>query len=215
MNPLDDFRENIGKYTNTIYRLLVIHLFCISSALSIMSLPMNYMLWMVMILAIILHFKVLQSVYKISALYEKMASFLLDPTAFQFYQLDQKLNQDSEKLQQYTVEKAMTTMEFKKSTEFVKKYQHYHQVKKFLDNAYFIYFAVYIFGLRPFFSFLHLTSWIWQLILFCPMLFYWFYPFYANAWKTLSNGRKLSIAMLSYTLKKVIEQIDSDYFVEE
>jgi cation transport ATPase len=173
------------------------------------------MLWMVMILAIILHFKVLQSVYKISALYEKMASFLLDPTAFQFYQLDQKLNQDSEKLQQYTVEKAMTTMEFKKSTEFVKKYQHYHQVKKFLDNAYFIYFVVYIFGLRPFFSFLHLTSWIWQLILFCPMLFYWFYPFYANAWKTLSNGRKLSIAMLSYTLKKVIKSLDSDYFVVE
>lgn len=218
MNPWDDFRENIGKNTKTIYRCVIIHALCICAALFHLSLPTTFAPWIVIILAIILHFKVLQSVYKISELYEKVASLLLDPTAFQFYKLDQKLNQDSEKLQQITIEKAKKTMDSSKSREFINKYRRYHRVKRNVDTAFFVYAIFYIFGLRSLSSFLHLTSWIWQLIFDSPFLVYWFGPFYVHTWKTVRNGRNLSIAMLSFTLKKImclgdgvtdIKQIDS------
>lgn len=215
MSPWDDFRENIGKNTKTIYRCVIIHVLCICAALFHLTLPTTYASWIVIILAIILHFKVLQSVYKISELYEKVATLLLDPTAFQFYKLDQKLNQDSEKLQQITIEKAKKTMDSSKSGEFIKKYRCYHRVKRNVDTAYFVYLVAYTFGLRPLSSFLHLTSWIWQLMMLLPFLVYWFSPFYVDTWKTLRNGRKLGIAMICFTLRKVIKQLDSDYLVEE
>lgn len=215
MNPWDDFRENIGKYTISIYRHVIIHILCICAALYLIRLPTTFISWIVIILAIILHFTVLNSVYKISELYQKVASLLLDSTSYEFYKLDQKLNQDSERLQQITIEKVKKTMDPIKSREFINKYQRYHKVKFLLDNAYFVYLVIYLFGSRALFSNLHITSWMKQLIMFSPFLVYWFGPFYVDTWKTVRNGRKLSIAMLSFTLKKVIKNLDSEPFVEE
>ena len=211
MNRYMDFLENLGKNTNIIYRCLLLHSIGVFCGIYLTFTSHHFVIGLLgYFLIITLHFKLHFQVSKVTRLYQEVASLILDPTSNQFYLLNQKLNQDSEKLQQITKEKARKTMNAVKSEEFIKKYQNYHRKMKNLNTFYLVNFLAYFFGLRPLFPWLHLTGWFWQFLLLIPIIIQWFYPFYFDAWITLRNGRKLSIALLCYSLKKVIKQLDSD-----
>jgi len=215
MSPWEDFRSNIGKYTNVFYRLIVIQSLNIGGVIFLCLLPSKYSFklftifeWLSLFLGLYLLFLISHSLYKITKLYEEVASLLLDPTSFQFYGLYRSLEQDSKKQKQITIEKALMTMNLSKSVEFIKKYHRFNKAKKARENGYIVYMIVYFIS-RTFLSTVINSKFIWSLLLVLPIALYASFPFYFDAFLIVRNGRKLGIAMLSYSLQKVIKHIDS------